>query len=112
MRVREFSVAVVHILSMPIIASETSNILVSLMPFMPFAGRLTGDGLCGEENRPDISSSPFSSRRPCGTVIPVRLRLCQRLFCKILISKHTVQPCPRQKSRCCALGALLVEVPS
>lgn len=111
MHFRDSAFAVLHILSMPIIASETSNILFSLMPLRSFTWRLRGDGFWGDENKPDISSRPFSSRRPCGTVIPVRLPPCQRIINAILITKHTFQLCPQQRNHCCALGARLVEVP-
>lgn len=32
-----------------------------------------GDGLCGDEKMPVISSNPCSSRRPSASVTPVRL---------------------------------------
>jgi hypothetical protein len=35
-RFGDAALAVLHILSMPVIASETSNILFSLMPLRPF----------------------------------------------------------------------------
>jgi hypothetical protein len=97
---------------MPVIASEISNVLFSPVPLSPYARRLRGDGLCGEENKPDISSNPFSSRRRCGIVIPVRLQSSQRASYAIPITERTVQLCPQQRNRCYALGALLVGVPS
>jgi hypothetical protein len=68
--------------------------------------------LCGEENKPDISSSPFSSRRRCGNVIPVRLQASQRAPYAMQTTERTVQLCPHRRSHCYALGAPLVEVPS
>ena len=68
--------------------------------------------MCGEENKPDISSNPFSSRRRCGNVIPVRLQPSQRASYAIQTTERTVQLCPQQRNRCYALDAPLVGVPS
>lgn len=68
-------VVCLHVLSIPIISSEVFDVL-DAAPAAP-ALDLTGDGFRGDEKMPVISSSPFSSMRPCGRVTPVRLHYGQ-----------------------------------
>jgi hypothetical protein len=67
-----------YILSMPTISSEAFDVL-DVATVAPPLG-LMGDSFRGDEKMPVISSSPFSSTRPCGRVTPVRLHHDQRIF--------------------------------
>lgn len=63
-----------HILSMPDISSEASNVLFCASLLLAPGFCFAGEGFTGDENNPVISSRPFSSSLPCGRVTPVRLR--------------------------------------
>ena len=107
-----------HVLSKPAISCETSDVLFSLMPLRPLSCRCTGDGFRGEENKPDISSRPFSSRRACGTVIPVRLRGSQRMHTSAQENMAhrptfpTAEKSLLRSLRTCGRGAMIVAMVS
>lgn len=110
-----------HILSMPDISSDASNVLFCTSLLFAPGFCFNGDGFAGDENIPVISSSPFSSSRPRGSVIPLRLKVRQRIQptgspvrvpsscsnCRIVVV--ALAPDCRSGCHCCAMrGAQLV----